>query len=141
MKKRKGFSLVELMVVVAIMAVLAAIAVPNLLKSRQVANEQAAQSALQTISSALETYFTTFMTYPTLYSELMATNPAFINTDYCDGQEHSGYLFFCDGSDGNGFSGMAVDDYDICAEPAAAASGARCYQVSQGGILSTIACP
>ena len=53
---RKGFTLVEIMIVVAIIALLAAIAIPNLLRARHNANEAAAQATLKTISTACESY-------------------------------------------------------------------------------------
>lgn len=55
-KGSKGFTLVEIMIVVAIIALLAAIAIPNLLRARHNANETAAIGAMRTISTACESY-------------------------------------------------------------------------------------
>jgi len=53
---RKGFTLVEIMIVVAIIALLAAIAIPNLLRARLNANDAAAKASLQALVTAIESY-------------------------------------------------------------------------------------
>ena len=73
MDRKAGFTLVELMIVLAIIAIIAAFAIPNLMKSRMSANEAGAIGTLRTLVTAQSTYMNTYKSYGT-FGQLKTEN-------------------------------------------------------------------
>ncbi|MDP3732711.1 MAG: prepilin-type N-terminal cleavage/methylation domain-containing protein [Candidatus Omnitrophota bacterium] len=126
---KRGFTLVEIMIVVAIIALLAAIAIPNLLRSRITANESAAQATLRTLSTALETYAAANNgVYTADEADLTGATPPYLNKSYC-GVTESGYTYTCT---------LATDSYSIAGQPQnCTTSGTKSFTMSTGGVLAT----
>ncbi len=138
--KQKGFSLIELLIVVAIILIIAAIAIPNLLRARIAANEASAASSLRTIDTACITYNSTYNSYPTTLSALGPSNgatPTSTTADLLDqvlapagggnSASKSGYNFTYTGT---------TYTYTVTAAPASLnQTGVRYFFTDQSGVV------
>lgn len=79
MKKNAGFTLIELMIVVAIIAIIAAIAIPNLLRSRLQSNEAGAIGNLRTINGAETAFHSANSQYAQTFDGLTTATPPFLD--------------------------------------------------------------
>jgi len=137
MRKQNGFSLIELLIVVAIILVIAAIAIPNIMRSRIAANEASTVGSLRVLNTAETTYNLTYnQSFTCTLKDLGPPDPgaqpsssgaALIDSQLAGGTK-SGYTFSagtCTGSPGN------VSLYQWLADPTApGTSGSRHFCTS-----------
>ena len=136
--KHKGFSLIELLIVVAIILIIAAIAIPNLLRSKMAANEASAVGSLRAINTACIAYATTYGGYP---STLAALGPAATATsaaaDLIDSVLSSGIKSGYSFTYAPGIAaGGAISTYSIVADPVTrGVTGQRGFFTNQTGVI------
>jgi type IV pilus assembly protein PilA len=137
--RQKGFSLIELLIVVAIILIIAAIAIPNLLRSKMAANEASAVGSLRTLNTACLQYATTYGGYPASLDKLGPAATATSNSaDLIDSVLSSGtksgytFLYAAGATDPSG----NVLSYTITATPVSPGiTGQRGFFTNQTGVI------
>jgi type IV pilus assembly protein PilA len=150
MRKQRGFSLIELLIVVAIILVIAALAIPSLLRARMAANDSSAAASMRQINTAEIAYFVSYPTvgYPSNLVTLGGTSPcvpsltaACMLDDYLstngNGNGKSGYNFNAAGSASPGSS--VNDEFLATGAPIGSTFGTRSYCSVEDAVIRAAA--
>lgn len=127
LRKKNGFTLVEIMIVVAIIALLAAIAIPNLLGAKKSANQAAAKANVKTLCTELENY-ASGTGDGAYYADEDAFKTGSTTANNLCGASTGGYTYDC--------SGVAAGSYTITATPISTDTGGKTYTGTTGAQLT-----
>ncbi|HPO16337.1 MAG TPA: prepilin-type N-terminal cleavage/methylation domain-containing protein [Candidatus Hydrogenedentes bacterium] len=129
MRRMAGFTLIEMMIVIAIISILAAIAIPNMLRARIQANESAAIGNLRVIVGAQTGFCTSFGRFADSFDELVnpppADSPKFLDGDW--NQPRNGYTYVMSAASGSFQVNANAQEYGV--------TGDRGFYVDASGII------
>ena len=129
MSKRAGFTLIEIMLVITILAIIMVLGFPNFIRARLNANETAAVHTIRSLSTALESYRSAQSpdTYPALLTDLSSASPSYIDAAWTNGQKQ-GYQFT--------YTRVSINQFTMTAAPVTAnLTGNRTFFVDESGVI------